>query len=97
MKFFNFLNVSYIHVHAGSVVVQGTYFKQVKIVQHGIHFTEYQIDNKVYQYSHLVIVVGLILQTVPRRGRSQKWRLDSEDHDKILSVIEERCEPLDVV
>lgn len=84
-------------VPTGSVVVQGTYLKQVKIVQHGIHFIDDQLENKVYQYSHLVVATTLSLHPVPcARGR-RKWRLDSDEHQRILHVIEERAEPLELV
>ena len=75
-------------VCAGSVVVQGTYLKQVKILKHGIHFIDYQTNNKVYQYSHLVIASVLSLHPVTGHG-VRKWRLDTDDHERILNVVQE--------
>lgn len=75
--------------------MQGTYLKQTKILKQGIHFIDYQPNNKVYQYSHLVITT--ILSLVPVTGRGiRKWRLDTNDHERILNVIQERDEPEDV-
>ena len=68
-------------------MIEGTYLKQDKIVQHGIHFVDYQPDNKVLQYSHLVVATGLCLHPVKLKRVRRKWRLDSEDHEKILHVI----------
>ena len=68
-------------------MIEGTYLKQGKIVQHGIHFVDYQIDNKVLQYSHLVVATRLCLHLVKFKHVRHKWRLDSEDHEKILHVI----------
>lgn len=68
-------------------MIEGTYLKQDKIVQHGIHFVDYQRDKKVLQYSHLVVATGLCLHPVKIKHVHRKWRLDSEDHEKILHVI----------
>ena len=68
-------------------MIEGTYLKQEKIVQHGIHFVDYQPDNKVLQYNHLVVAIGLCLHPVKLKRVCHKWRLDSEDHEKILHVI----------
>ena len=73
--------------------MQETYLKQVKVVQHGIHFVDYQPNNKVYQCSHLIIATTLHLHAVPHARGRRKWRLDSDDHQKILHVIEEWAEP----
>ena len=67
-------------------MLEGTYLKQVKIVQHGIHFVDYQPDNKVLQYRNLVVSTGLCLHPVKLKRVRHKWRLDSED-EKILHVI----------
>ena len=80
---------------AGSVVVQGTYLKQIKVLKNGIHFTDYQPNNKVYQYSNHVIATGLTLHPVKGPG-IRKWRLHIDDHEKILNVIQERADPLDM-
>ena len=45
-------------------MIEGTYLKQDKIVQHGIHFVDYQPDDKVLQYSYLLIATGLSLHPV---------------------------------
>ena len=68
-------------------MIEGTYLKQDKIVQHGIHFVDYQPENKVLQYSHLVIATRLCLHPVKLKCVRRKWRLESEDHEKILHVI----------
>lgn len=68
--------------------MQGTYLNQIKIVKYGIHFIDYQHDNKVYQYNHLVIASTLSLHPVLGRG-IHKWRLDVDDHERILHVIQE--------
>lgn len=83
-----------VHVyHAGSIVVQGIYMKQIKIFQHGIHFIDYEPDNKVYQYSHLIVATTLHLHAAPHVHGRKKWRLGSDDHQKILHVIKEWVEP----
>lgn len=69
--------------------MQGIYLKHVKIIQHGIHFIEFQQWNNVYQYSHLVIATTLRLHGVPHAHGWKKWRVDNDDHQKILHVIEE--------
>ena len=68
-------------------MIEGTYLKQGKIVQHGIHFVDYQPDNKVLQYNHLVFATELCLHPVKLKHVCRKWRLDSKDHEKILHVI----------
>ena len=68
-------------------MIEGTYLKQDKIVKYGIHFVDYQRDNKVLQYSHLVVATGLCLHPVKLKRVRRKWRLDSEDHEKVLHVI----------
>ena len=68
-------------------MIEGKYLKQDKIVQHGIHFFDYQPNNKVLQYSHLVIATRICLHLVKLKRVHRKWRLDSEDHEKILHVI----------
>ena len=68
-------------------MIQGTYLKQDKIDQHGIHFFDYQPDNKVLQYSHLVVATRLYLHPVKSKRVCRKWRLDIEDHENILHVI----------
>ena len=68
-------------------MIEGTYLKQDKIVQHGIHFFDYQPDEKVLQYSHLVVDTELCLHPVKLKRVRRKWRLDSEDHENILHVI----------
>ncbi|KAH9311061.1 hypothetical protein KI387_026096, partial [Taxus chinensis] len=79
----------------GSVVVQGTYLQQVKALQSGIHFVDYKPDKKVYHYTHHIIATGLQLQQVKTtNSKRKKWRLDVEDHEKLLQVIEQRAEPL---
>lgn len=75
-------------VYAGSVVVQGKYLKKIKILKYGIHFIDYQPNNKVYQYSHVVIATILSLHPVTRRGIC-KWRLDTNYHERISNVIQE--------
>ena len=70
-------------------MIEGTYLKQIKIVQHGIHFVDYQPENKVLQYNHLVVAIQLCLHLVKFKRGYCKWRLDSEDHEKILHVISE--------
>ena len=67
-------------------MIEGTYLKQDKIVQHGIHFVDYQRDNKVLQYIHLVVATGLCLHPVKLKCVRHNWRLDSKDHEKILQV-----------
>ena len=67
--------------------MEGTYLKQDKIVQHGIDFVDYQPNNKVLQCSHLVVATGICLHPVKFKRVHRKWRLVSEDHDKILHVI----------
>ena len=72
---------------AGSVDVQGTYLKQIKVLKNGIHFTNYQPNNKVYQYSNHVIATSLTLHLVKGPG-IHKWRLNIDDHEKMLNVIQ---------
>ena len=75
-------------MYAGSIVVQGTYLKKNRVLKNGIHFTNYQPNNKVYPYSNHFIANRLILQTV-KGPRIRKWRLDIDDHRKILNVIQQ--------
>ena len=51
-------------MYAGSIVVHGTYLKKRRVLKNGIHFTNYQTNNKVYQYSNHVISIGLTLHLV---------------------------------
>ena len=51
--------------------------------------------NLVYQYSNHVIATGLTLHPVKGPG-IRKWRLNIDDHEKILNVIQERDDPLDM-
>ena len=37
-----------IDLYVGSIIVQGTYLKKNKVLKNGIHFTDYQPNNKVY-------------------------------------------------
>ena len=53
-----------INLYAGSVVVQGTYLKQNKVLKNKIHFIDYQPKNKAYQYSDHVISTSLTLHLV---------------------------------
>ncbi|KAH9325154.1 hypothetical protein KI387_005332, partial [Taxus chinensis] len=69
----------------GSVVVQGTYLQQVKALQSGIQFVDYKPEKKVYHYTHHIIATGLQLQQVKTtNSKRKKWRLDVEDHEKLL-------------
>ena len=68
-------------------MIEGTYLKQDKIVQHGIHFVDHQPDNKFLQYNHMSIAIGFCLHPVKLKRVRRKWRLDNEDHEKILHVI----------
>lgn len=89
------LTFKFAHVTcAGSVVLKGTYLSQHKLVKHGIHFVDYQPNNKVLQYSHHVIATSIFLHPVKHKGGRRKWRLDIEDHERILNVLHERVEPL---
>ncbi|KAH9308100.1 hypothetical protein KI387_036011, partial [Taxus chinensis] len=79
----------------GSVVVQGTYLQQVKSLQSGIHFVDYKPNKNVYHYTHHIIATGSQLQQVKTtNSKHKKWRLDVEDHENFLQVIEQRAEPL---
>lgn len=78
-----------------SIIVQGTYLKQRKVLKNRIHFTDYQPNNKVYQYSNHVIATGLTLHPVKGLGIC-KWRLHIDDLEKILNVIQEQVDPLDI-
>ena len=49
----------------------------------------------VYQYSNHVIATSLTLHPVKGLG-IHKWRLHIDDHEKILNVIQERADPLDM-
>ena len=80
--------------YAGLVVLEGTYLSQHKLVKHGIHFVDHQPNNKVLQYSHHVIATFIFLHLVKHKGGCRKWRLDTEDHERILNVLHERVEPL---
>lgn len=70
-------------------MIWGTYLKKIKIVQHGIHFVDYQPEKRVLQYSHLVVATRLCLHPVKFKHGRWNWGLDSEDHEKILHVISE--------
>ena len=83
-----------IDLYVGSIVEEGTYLKKNKVFKNGIHFTDYQPNNKVYHYSNHVITPGLTLHPVKGPG-IRKWRLDIDDHKKILKVIQQRDDPLD--
>ena len=67
---------------------QGTYLKQRKVLKNGIHFIDYQPNNKVYQYSNHVIAIGLTLHPV-KRPSIHKWGFDIDDHERILHVIQQ--------
>lgn len=77
-----------IDLYASSIVVHETYLKQNRALKNGIHFTDYQPKNKVYQYSNHVIATILTLHPIKRPG-IRKWRLDIDDHEKILNVIQQ--------
>ena len=78
----------------GSVVIEGTYYQQIKIDKNGIIFVDYRPGQKVLHYSHLVLATKINLETLPKRGRAkQKWRLPIEDHEKILEIIKDRENP----
>ena len=85
-----------IDLYVGSIIVQGTYLKKNKVLKNGIHFTNCQPKNKVYQYSNHVTATGLTLHPV-KGPRIHKWRLDIDDHEKILNVIQQRVDPLDMI
>ena len=68
-------------------MIEGTYLKQDKIVQHGIHFVDYQPKKNVLQYNHLVVTTRLCLHPVKLKHVCCNWRLDSEDHENIVHVI----------
>ena len=69
--------------------------KQSRVFKNGIHFSDYQPNNKVYQYSNHVIATGLTLHLVKGLG-IRKWRLHIDDHEKILNVIQEQADPPDM-
>ena len=45
-----------------------TYLSQHKLVKHGIHFVDYQPNNKALQYSHHVIATSIFLHPVKHKG-----------------------------
>ena len=78
----------------GSVVIEGTYYQQIKIDKNGVQFIEYMSGKKVLHYSHLVIATKLQFETLQKRGRgNQKWRLPIEEHENFLEIIKDREDP----
>lgn len=65
-------------------------------MKHGIHFFDYQPNNKVLQYSHHVISTSISLYPIKHKGGCLKWRLDIEDQERILNDLHECVEPLDI-
>lgn len=77
-----------------SIVVEGTYYQQIKIDTNGVTFIDYMPSQKVVHYNHLVIATRLQLGTLPKRGRgNQKWWFPIEDHEIFLEIIKDRVDP----
>ena len=55
-------------MYASSVVVWGKYLRKSRILKNEIYFSDYQPNNKVYQYSNHVIATGLTLHPVKGSG-----------------------------
>ena len=53
----------------GSIVIEGTYYQQTRVIGSGIEFIEYKPGEKVLHYSNHVIATKLQFEAVQRKGR----------------------------
>ena len=78
-----------------SVVIEETYYQQMRVTNSGIEFIEYKPGGKVLHYSNHVIATKLQFEAIQRRGHrgNQKWKLSIEEHEKLLEMIKTREDP----